>query len=179
MIVFSIGLPKSASTLIFNCQKDLLAVSDQPSGLSVMRTYPGSLYVETFCTKYLLKLLYVNFRFGSIVVKSHASPSNIVRVMLSIGIAKATYTYRDPRDIVLSAIDHGNRSRESGNNDDAFVSFVSICDSIPKVKRRLQRAYAWKSCSGVHLMRYENIVDDLANELQKNGRFFGMAGFRE
>ena len=111
MIVISAALPKSASTLICNYQRDLLLAGKKGSAQSEFQRANGGRFIEKVGFRKMLRLVFWNFRLGSFVFKTHCAADITLRVLIHLGLAKATYCFRDPRDVVLSALDHADRSR--------------------------------------------------------------------
>ena len=172
MILVSSALPKSASTLIADYQEDLLEVSDQRSGQVQFREAFDGRYVHRLGPVALARLGSLNLRHGSLILKTHLGPRPLVRALISSGLAKATVCYRDPRDILLSAIDHGERSRK-GLVRAAFTEVEDVAGSIPKVKGWLRLIDRWERFEKAHFVRYEDLMDDHGRELRKMIDYLG------
>jgi hypothetical protein len=85
---------------------------------------------------------------------------------MSLGIVKATYIYRDPRDVVISAFEHGQRIRDKGESH-TFAEWNSIEASIFNVKSLLTTWDEWMGCSQVLTVRYEDLWADPVHELER------------
>ena len=79
--------------------------------------------------------------------------------------------YRDPRDVILSAMDHGKRSRELGLQSGGFVEFQSVIDSIPFVQSMIEKFEHWSHFHQVYLVRYETLVTNPIAELSQVAKF--------
>lgn len=101
----------------------------------------------------------------SFAVKTHFPPNQYVLELLSTGKIKATYIYRDPRDIVISGLDAGRKLRERGIFD-RFGKLNTMKEAIDwcygMVRDNWQR---WSNVQGVLYFRYENLVKDTLGEL--------------
>ena len=142
MLVFSAGMQKSGSGWYFNMTNDLLvetgyqdvrAVRDRHNLQDILQYENCNIGRPDSHT--LRRLLLPLVLGNSFAVKSHASPTRSLYYLMRLGLCHPTYIYRDPRDIVLSAYNHGEQIRANGKThtfghlksfDDA-ISFVADC----------------------------------------------------
>ena len=167
MIILSSAMGKSGSTFFCNLQEDILALSGIRSGQKYLRKILGGRYVEKFHAHIVLILLLVNFFFGSIVVKTHTPPTWIIKWLIKHRIARATYTYRDVRDVILSALDNGARNRESGNNSGRFANYYTVEDALIVGLDSVYEMQKWVDFGNVLFIRYEDLIEDRLNVLEK------------
>lgn len=172
MILISSSLPKSASTLIADYQEVLLDLSHERSGQSILRERFGGRYIHRLSPRNLLRLMIIHARHGSVVVKTHAAPNLLVRLLIRTGLARATVCYRDPRDVLLSAIDHGERSRQAGSSG-SFVDLEDVAGSIARVREWLRLVDRWERFGRAHFIRYEDLVEDHRRELRRMVEYLG------
>ena len=160
MIIISAGLPKSGSTLICNCQESMIRKTLRCGQEKLYEKFNGRFigYVNWIIT---IKLIYISLRYGNIVIKTHSAPTLPIRLLISIGLAKATFTVRDPRDIVLSAVDHSKREYE--NNP--FQGYKEFENALIHVRNLHQLFLEWQHFSKVYMMKYEDFMQDLHHEL--------------
>ena len=85
-----------------------------------------------------------------------------------------TMAYRDPRDIILSMIDHGKRSREGRDGTKAFSGCVDVAGSIKGVQRMMINLTKWESKSWVHTIRYEDLLN---KQLETIGQMINFLGW--
>ncbi len=173
-------MPKSGSTLICNLEADLLKLSDRKNGLDngqhKLQKRFGGRYFEKIGLITLVRLLYLHRKHGSFVIKIHTGPTWTLRFLINNNIAKATYSIRDPRDIILSAIDHGHKSRNgTGNPSPFFAKFTDVESSVLKVKRMLKRYYKWGKYGNVHIIKYEDLMQDKYREIKQIIRYLNLA----
>jgi len=183
MIVLSAGMQKSGTGWYFNLTNDFLVAA----GFQDIRLIREKYRLHTILKYYncnvrqptLLKLacLLIPHLFGNtFVVKTHYSPSSrALRYFMSCKILKATYIYRDPRDVAISAYEHGREIRAKGQVR-SFGHLDSIEASILYVKRVLEIWEQWRQCSDVlsnHvlLVRYEDVIEDTVSELRRLADF--------
>ena len=114
-----------------------------------------------------MKLLVITFSHGPVVVKTHCPASPLVKWLINLGLAKATYCYRDPRDVVLSVIDHGEKRRKGVIEPKAFAEYENVLQTIPMIKTHLNFCSSWNTFGKVHVLRYEELNKNKFNEIRK------------
>jgi len=110
-------------------------------------------------------------------VHTHRGATPAVRYYMRRGKVKATYIFRDPRDVVLSAYQHGIRERKSGLRWRNFAKLRTIKLAILWVMfRQIPRYRSWKRQDRelVHFARYEDLVRDTRGEMERLARFLGL-----
>jgi len=183
MIVLSAGMEKSGTGWYFNLTNDfLVAAGFQDIRLIREKYHLHSILKYYNCnvrqpTLFKLTFLLIPHFFGNtFVVKTHYSlSSRALHYLMSSKILKATYIYRDPRDVAISAYQHGQKIRARGQVR-SFGQLDSIEASILYVKRLLEIWEEWRQCSDVlsnHvlLVKYEHLVEDTVSELKRLADF--------
>ena len=172
MILLSVGMPKAGTGWLFNLQNDLFVAAGRSDVRRVRRRFHlhpllkyancniGPLTVPRVLVIAALGILGLSF-----VVKTHAGPTPIVRLLLRVGLFRATYIYRDPRDAMLSAFDHGKQMRAAGMTN-SFARLTSSEAGLAAVGRWLRVWSAWARTPGVLVMRYEDFKTDPQRHLQ-------------
>lgn len=174
MILFNSAMGKSGSTLLCSLQEDMLALSGVRSGQSYLYDAFGGRFIQSFSLLTIVRLLYINARFGSVVVKTHAPPTPYLRLLINLGIARATCSYRDVRDVILSALDHGERNRKAGDITGVYANMYSVADAIDEVGAgSIYQIHRWKTFGKVHFVRYEDLMGKRLVELKKIDEFLG------
>ncbi|WP_354694211.1 sulfotransferase domain-containing protein [Elongatibacter sediminis] len=164
-------MPKSGSTLLANYQEQLLEMTGQQSGQDALKRAFGGRYVAEPRLTALIRLLGINFLSGTVVVKNHWELTALLKSFVKLGVVKVTMNFRDPRDVILSALDHGRRSRAKGVKTGEFTEYHSVVDSIPFVKKLVSVFIAWSDYSPVHLIKYEDLISEPVTELKKMAAF--------
>jgi hypothetical protein len=158
---------KYGSTFFCNLQEDLLVRSGIRSGQKYLRKLLGGRYVEHFHPYNIFLLILINFIFGSIVVKTHTKPTRMIRWLIKHRIAKATYTYRDVRDVILSALDEGARNRRPAASSTRFIDLFSVEDALSFGLDSVNEMQDWVDFWDVHFIRYEDLINDRLKEIKK------------
>jgi hypothetical protein len=172
MIVVSASLKKSGSGWYFNLTNDLLAATGGDDVRALREEYglhdvlQGENCQVNPRPLQLARLYRVHRRGHSFVVKTHAAPTPSLRLLLRMGAAAATYIYRDPRDVVLSALDHGRRARVEAPQN-VLARLHTVEDAARYVRTLLDEVDAWTRRSDVLLVRYEDLQADPAAEVRR------------
>jgi len=169
MIVISAGMQKAASASYFNLTNDLLIAAGRADVRQLRKRFGfGRFMTEVNCNvgplrAYKLAWLSLPHWAGdSFVVKTHEAPSPSARILLSLGIAKASFIHRE----------HGARLREQGiASDTQFDKFLTLEAAIRFVASLLPIAKAWIRMPGVHVVRYEAFRGDVFQEAIRLCRF--------
>lgn len=163
-IVISAGMQKSGSAYIYNIINDLLIHSGFSDARFIKQKYSlddlmknhnnniGSLNKTN-----LIKLIKIAFKEKKFVVKTHEGPKSFLNLLMSLGLAKTIYIYRDPRDVLLSAIDHGNKILLEGE-DHTFAKMVNFDDALKNVKAWSKIYEQYKNNKRVLLISYEDLM---------------------
>lgn len=166
MLVVAAGMQKSGSGWLFNLINALVASTGGVNSRSLSRGRfaarlldgPNCLVGEVAWPK-MVMLYTLSLRYGSFVVKTHDAPTAAIRRMCGDGRVRAIYSYRDLRDVALSAMDHGRRLRVEGR--------IGSMQSITTVEEALRFADGlvptwrdWLSCPGTLALRFEDAVTD-------------------
>lgn len=179
MIVVSASLKKSGSGWYFNMTNDLLKQAGHPDVRTVRRTYGLEPVLQDENCRInpnlpnLVRLLRPHRQGHTFVVKTHLGPTPSLRLLMATGAAKATYIYRDPRDVVLSALDHGERVREEGKPNE-LAELHNVEEAVTYVKQLLAGWEAWTKTRNTLVVRYEDLVADTPGALNDLARFLAL-----
>ena len=162
-IYFSYGMTKSGSTLAYELARAALVVSgcDQPrlSTAAVMDRKKLN-FVAHLTEDNITALLKETEALGHmVVIKTHTRPDPPVIRLLQEGRAIAHAIYRDPRDMALSMVDHGDKSRAKGRP--GFTEFVEPRDAIDNLRHQSNSLLSWLSLPGVKPLFYNDLAFDM------------------
>ena len=166
MIVISAGMQKSGSAYIYNIINDLLVesggvdarlVKEQHDLDDVMKWHNNN--VGKLEKSLLKRLVKISKSDGSFVVKTHGGPTSYLNRLMWLGKAKTIYIYRDPRDVTLSAIDHGKKILEQGDNH-TFANMVDFDKAVLNVRNWIKIYEAYNANKRVLCVQYEQIMQE-------------------
>ncbi|MEM7271504.1 MAG: sulfotransferase domain-containing protein [Actinomycetota bacterium] len=91
------------------------------------------------------------------VVKSHEKPTSVAKRLGAEGLVRSTYIHRDPRDVVVSAYQRGQRRRARGKSD-SFARLRWMPLSLLWMRIRQIPVYeAWRREPTTLVIRYEDL----------------------
>lgn len=176
MIVISVGLMKSGSGLYFNLANDLLIAS----GGADVRELKARFGLQEILKNYncnvgamnpdsLKPLLELHEKGLNFVIKTHAGPQPYIWEWMERGVIMATCIVRDPRDVVISAMNHGRRIIENGENH-SFASCSTFEKAVPAVMDWMAQILLWLESAyrdRILYVRYETLIREPLQELQR------------
>ncbi len=105
----------------------------------------------------------------AIAVKTHAylHPGLVpyLEQLIQRGALLLQVIYRDPRDICLSLLDAGERSRRAGRQQ--FSEIVTLDDAIALVTRQLKGLRVWGSIKGASFYDYHEVAFETDKTIER------------
>ena len=184
MIVLSAGMQKAGTGWYWNMTNELLMAAGYPDAREIREKYRlHSLLTTINCNvpvlrnRVVMALDRISAEGNTFVIKTHRRPSKLVRKLIAQGRFKATYIYRDLRDVIVSALDRGRVMRETGQlrgrhfyigPQKSFAKYHTVRAAILWARFRLLPVWrAWTHCDGVLLTRYEDLHADTHGQLRR------------
>jgi hypothetical protein len=166
VLILSIGMPRAGSGWHYNLIHDLnVAAGRQDARVIRQKYHLEKILTEVNCNigaltaKRLLPVMAPALLGNTFVVKAHAGPTSIARLLIRGGLVRTTYIYRDPRDALLSAYEHGQRSRQKGQQN-AFARLLTFEDALDFMQLYLDVWSAWINTPRVACYRYEDLLEN-------------------
>jgi len=163
MLVVSAGMQKSGSAYIYNVINDIMEAAGNSDARQIKSRYKldhvMKQYNNSIALSYsnLLRLASIARREGSFAVKTHQRPNVLLRLMLALGQVKVIYVYRDPRDVMLSAMDHGKRIIERGEKH-GFAQMTDFDSALNNVRRWCIVGRSYWRLRGAISVSYEQLM---------------------
>jgi hypothetical protein len=110
---------------------------------------------------------------NTFVIKAHSRPTTAFRTLRSVGLIRATYIYRDPRDAMLSAMDYGRRAVQKGRPN-AFSYLSDFEQGVDFMTTYVRIWDAWLRERGVLVARYEDLLQNYDKEALRLAAFLGI-----
>jgi hypothetical protein len=166
VFVIAAGMPKAGTAFAYNVLNGLLVAAGKRDARDIKRRRrldrlmrwrnnnigPPSLWK-------LFRLWRISLIEGPFVVKTHAAPTRALLLFRRLRLIKVIYGYRDPRDALLSAVDHGKRIRDKGR-DHTFARLVDFEKAFRVVKSWIDTWVHYNNLDGTLRVRYEDLVTD-------------------
>jgi len=182
MIILSAGMQKAGSAWFFNMLNDLvIAAGHQDARTLRARYHLERVMTEVNCNvgrldPFTLSLVSLPSLFkNTYVLKTHAGPTVGVRWMVRTGRMKVLYTFRDPRDVALSLLDHSERLRRDRiKSSTTFDRILDLQQAFRFVARLLPIWEAWISLEGVWSTSYEQLLADPLDSMRLAVQHLGL-----
>jgi hypothetical protein len=161
MIILNNGLPKSATTLLKKWQEKILSFHYPQNGMEEFihsNTGGYGSFVDHFDQSAYDCVLQCHEKCGSLIVKLHSPPTVWLRKLIQEHGAKMTLCYRDPRAIILSAMDHATRSRKGLDSSNAFSDLHTVSDTLVASIHWLSIFEEWDKDPTVLKVQYERLI---------------------
>jgi len=168
MFILSAGMQKSGSAYFYNIINELLIKAGskdarkikEERGLDDLMKDHNNNIGELSLTKF--KMLYqISIEEGTFAVKTHRGPNQFIRDLSEQGMIKIIYSYRDPRDVLISAIDHGKKILAEGD-DHTFAKIVRFDKACHSVINWLGIWEKYADMSGIMMIKYEEMMKNPA-----------------
>ena len=144
MLIISSGMQKSGSAYFYNVINDILIASGngidarlikKNRSLDDLMKWYNNLIGKLTLPK-LFKLYKISVQEGTYVVTTHHGPNLAVKIMSKLGMLRIVHSSRDPRDVLLSAVDHGKKILDSGRKR-TFANIIDFDNALNYVKNCL------------------------------------------
>lgn len=158
--VFSYGMTKCGSTLAFELARTALELSGYPQPVLPATATGNSRRINFAGHLDQSNIANLNDTIRDIghpvVIKTHTRPDPCVIDMIDRGEAIVQATYRDPREMALSMIDHGNRSRDTGKL--AFAEIANLDDALENITSQIDSLTQWLYRPNCLPIYYEDVA---------------------
>jgi hypothetical protein len=180
MIVLSVGMPRAGSGWHYNLIHDLMQATGCAEASEIRDRFRlQGILSEVNCNIGVLSarrlaMVAVPALLGNtFVIKAHSRPTTAFRILRSLGLMRATYIYRDPRDAMLSAMDYGRRAVQKGRPN-AFSYLTDFDQAVDFMTTYVRIWQAWVRERNVLVSRYEDLLQDYDQEARGLAAFLGI-----
>jgi len=177
MIVLAVGMPRAGSGWHYNLVHDLVVAAGGQDARAIRRRFLLSPFltevncnIRTLSTKRLAPVLVPSMLGNTFAIKTHSGPTPMALRLIQSGRMRVTYIYRDPRAALLSAYEYGQRARAAGRRN-AFAKLTTMEQTIEFIQNYLRIWKEWMSLDGIHSLRYEDLLANYDQEVERLERF--------
>lgn len=181
MLILSNSMCKSASTIIWWYKNELINRTTPVNGNRGLADFidsgavsgEGCFVNDPLEDQAVDRMMEFAAQNGPTVVKAHCYMTPYLSQMIGEGKILATFAYRDPRDVILSAIDCRNREIKSGSQV-RFPGFSSVEAAIPLIQKQCVRAEPWIVHPKVLKMQYRDTVANPNRQIHSLAKALGV-----
>lgn len=184
MLVICYGMAKSGSTLAFELVRGVLESAGHGQGkvrTAAFRRRAGGNYVAELSRESLEDAFEQIGPNRIVAAKTHKPlPDEMFRWAEEMQAARklqVVTSYRDPRDICLSLVDHGKRSRDGGRYAFAHVDDLERAQRV--VTKAIGKFRQWSALEGTLRLFYETVAFSPDEAIDAIERAFGVVADHE
>lgn len=174
-IYISYGITKSASTFAWQLIKRIAINGGMPVATLTAKSKGANSpedYIDPVSDE-KLQLIRAEVGDAPVVIKTHGGVTPAAARLVAEATAQVFVSYRDLRDVALSLLDHGARSRKQGIKD--FAQFYEVSDTIESIKAQVQRLEGWvRSCKPL-LISYDELCFDTRSTISRIAQRLGVS----
>jgi len=172
MIVLSVGMPRAGSVWHYNLVRDLMETTGCADAYDIRKRYRlQKILTEVNCNIGVLSasrlgLVMLPGLLNTFVIKAHTGPTIASRLLLTLGLMRVAYIYRDPRDAMSSAFDFGQQALAKGRPN-AFSYLSDFEKSVDFMMKYVLIWERWMKEKNVLITRYEDLLTNYDAESAK------------
>ena len=183
MIVVAASMLKAGSSWFFNLINDLLVEAGYQDGREMRKRFRLQQYLSASdCTSRTLRIhrlapISIPHWFGNtFTIKTAGKPTPAVKLAIDLGIIRACFIYRDPRDVTLSLFDHGEWiRRENIPSRTRFETLTTIEKAMDVAQYYAKVWEMWKNSERALLVRYEDLLEDPHKQMLRVSQHIGIS----
>jgi hypothetical protein len=182
MIILSVGMPRAGSGWHYNLIHDLMKTAGAVDARDIRERYrleriltEVNNNIGVLSARRLGLMTLPALAGNTFVIKAHAGPSTTSRILQSLGLLHVTYIYRDPRDVMLSAFEYGQRGLQRGRPN-AFSHLTDFQKSLGFIMDYVRIWDRWTKEKNIFITRYEDLQTNYDNEVTRLVKFLKLDG---
>lgn len=181
MLILSNSMCKSASTITWWYKSEVINRTTPVNGNLGLADFinsgavsgEGSFVSDPLDDQAVDRMMEFAAQNGPTVVKAHCHMTPYLAQMIHERKILATFAHRDPRDVILSAIDCRNREIKNGSHV-RFSRFSSVEAAIPLIRYQCVRAEPWIVHPKVLKMLYRETVANPSRQIHSLAKALGV-----
>jgi hypothetical protein len=162
LIYISYGMTKCGSTLAFQLARTILEQNDYPQTRLSDAVVPAGKLINFVTKLHLPQLEAVEQEARAlgypVVLKTHSGPTEEVKAWAAQGRIIGHCVYRDLREMALSMVEHGVRSRAQGRP--AFSDIEDLDSALKSIHRQCLHFSEWVRLPGFIPLYYDDVAFD-------------------
>lgn len=183
MIIVAASMLKAGSSWFFNLINDLVVEAGHQDGREMRERYRLQNYLTASdCTSRTLRIhrlvpISIPHWFGNTyTIKTAGKPTPAVKAAIVLGIVKAAFIFRDPRDVTLSLFDHGEWiRREKIPSRTRFDLLTTIEKAMDVALYNAQLWEMWVRSGRAIFVRYEDLLMSPYEQMERVSSHIGIS----
>ncbi len=166
MIYICYGITKSASTFLYQMTEEVFSSSGRKIA-RLREPFRKNDSIDNYFNlidSELLSRIADAIGDQDIVLKTHGPATEDIAKLVASGRLLASASIRDPREIALSMLDHGQRSRKWKYQ--RFSEFAVLDDTLNAIDGQLRYFQSWADIAAVRVFKYNDICFNSAAVLK-------------
>jgi len=166
-LILSVGMPRAGTGWFHNITQTLVIAAGGVNAGEIRNKYHlGKLLTEVNCnigtiSAYRILPVISPLLFEPIfVIKLHAGRKPLADRLISIGLIKSIYIYRDPRDAALSIYEYGQEAITNPTASNAFAGIRTIEEAIDFITPYIDIAKGWIQSEETFSVKYETLLSE-------------------
>lgn len=166
-LILSVGMPRAGTGWFHNITQTLVIAAGGINAGEVRNKYHLSkLLTEVNCnigtiSAYRILPVISPLLFEpNYVIKLHAGRKSLADMLISIGLIKPTFIYRDPRDAALSIYEYGQEAITNPTASNAFAGIRTIEEAIDFITPYIDIAKRWIQSDYTFSVKYETLLSE-------------------
>lgn len=166
-LILSVGMPRAGTGWFHNIAQTLVIAAGGINAGEVRSKYHLSrLLTEVNCnigtiSAYrILPVLFPLMIEPNYVIKLHAGRKPLADGLISMGLIKPTFIYRDPRDAALSIYEYGQEAITNPTASNAFAGIRSVEEAIDFITPYIDIARGWIQSEETFSVKYEILLSE-------------------
>ncbi len=183
MIIVAASMLKAGSSWFFNLINDLVIEAGHQDGREMRARFRlQNILSASDCTSKTLRIhrlaqISIPHWFGNTyTIKTAGKPTPAVKLAIDLGMMKAAFILRDPRDVTLSLFDHGEWiRREKIPSRTRFGTLTTIEKAMDVALYNAQIWEMWVRSGRAIFVRYEDLLQDTYEQMQRVSSHIGIS----
>jgi hypothetical protein len=166
-LILSVGMPRAGTGWFYNITQTLvIAAGGINSGEIRNKYHLSKLLTEVNCNigtinaYRILSVISPLLFEPNYVIKLHAGRKSLADMLISIGLIKPTFIYRDPRDAALSIYEYGQEAITNPTASNAFSGIRTVEEAIDFISPYIDFAKGWIQSDHTFSVKYETLLSE-------------------
>jgi len=180
-MILSVGMPRAGTGWIHNITQILVIGSGGIQAREIRKKYHlGKFLTEVNCnigtlnSYRIIPVLAPLILEPTYVIKLHAGRKPLADILISMGLIKPTFIYRDPRDAALSVYEYGQSAKDNPNMTNDFAKIRSVEEAIDYITPYTEIAREWISSKHTFVIKYEDLYSGFDEIIQEMVNFLDL-----